>query len=193
MLFRLARPALFTLEPERAHRLTIAALKLAPPRAPATAGTLGVAVAGLRFPNPVGLAAGFVGAMIDTAINFQPYAVSDGRGWCGSTLLTNPNGVEQMAGQLTFDFAFDAYLGDGVHDPVYGGGTQIVPDFVMRSYGDYVVTINGPNAAQTALTTYRGSAVINNTNPILLEDSPERRIVEEHGLEVAADGLELEI
>lgn len=34
---------------------------------------------------------------------------------------------------------------------------------------------------------------INNTNPILLEDSPERRAVEEHGLEVAADGLELEI
>ena len=34
---------------------------------------------------------------------------------------------------------------------------------------------------------------INNTNPILIEDSPERRIVEEHGLEVAADGLELEI
>lgn len=34
---------------------------------------------------------------------------------------------------------------------------------------------------------------INNTNPILLEDSPERRVVEEHGLEVAVDGLELEI
>jgi pyrroloquinoline quinone biosynthesis protein B len=34
---------------------------------------------------------------------------------------------------------------------------------------------------------------INNTNPILLEDSAERRIVEEHGLEVAADGLELVI
>lgn len=34
---------------------------------------------------------------------------------------------------------------------------------------------------------------INNTNPILLEDSPERRAVEEHGMEVAADGLELEI
>jgi len=34
---------------------------------------------------------------------------------------------------------------------------------------------------------------INNTNPILFEDAPERRIVEEHGLEVAADGLELEI
>lgn len=34
---------------------------------------------------------------------------------------------------------------------------------------------------------------INNTNPILLEDAPERRIVEESGLEVAVDGLELEI
>lgn len=34
---------------------------------------------------------------------------------------------------------------------------------------------------------------INNTNPILLDDAPERRTVEEHGLEVAADGLELEI
>jgi pyrroloquinoline quinone biosynthesis protein B len=34
---------------------------------------------------------------------------------------------------------------------------------------------------------------INNTNPILIEDSPERRTVEAHGLEVAADGLELEI
>lgn len=34
---------------------------------------------------------------------------------------------------------------------------------------------------------------INNTNPILLEDSPERRRLERHGMEVAADGLELDI
>ncbi|WP_273845719.1 pyrroloquinoline quinone biosynthesis protein PqqB [Rubrobacter calidifluminis] len=34
---------------------------------------------------------------------------------------------------------------------------------------------------------------INNTNPILLEDSPERRAVEEAGLEVAEDGMELEV
>jgi pyrroloquinoline quinone biosynthesis protein B len=34
---------------------------------------------------------------------------------------------------------------------------------------------------------------VNNTNPILLEDSPERRAVEEHGMEVAVDGLELEV
>jgi len=34
---------------------------------------------------------------------------------------------------------------------------------------------------------------INNTNPILLEDSPERRRVEAHGIEVAEDGLEVRI
>jgi pyrroloquinoline quinone biosynthesis protein B len=34
---------------------------------------------------------------------------------------------------------------------------------------------------------------INNTNPILLEDSPERRMVEERGMEVAVDGLEVEV
>jgi pyrroloquinoline quinone biosynthesis protein B len=32
---------------------------------------------------------------------------------------------------------------------------------------------------------------INNTNPILFEDAPERRIVEQHGMEVAVDGLDL--
>jgi pyrroloquinoline quinone biosynthesis protein B len=34
---------------------------------------------------------------------------------------------------------------------------------------------------------------INNTNPILLEDSPERRLVEQSGMEVAYDGLEVEV
>jgi pyrroloquinoline quinone biosynthesis protein B len=34
---------------------------------------------------------------------------------------------------------------------------------------------------------------LNNTNPLLLEDAPERRTVEQHGLEVAVDGLELEV
>jgi pyrroloquinoline quinone biosynthesis protein B len=34
---------------------------------------------------------------------------------------------------------------------------------------------------------------INNTNPILLEDSPERAAVLEAGIEVAYDGLEIEL
>jgi pyrroloquinoline quinone biosynthesis protein B len=34
---------------------------------------------------------------------------------------------------------------------------------------------------------------INNTNPILLEDSAERRTVEEAGWEVAFDGMDVEV
>src|SRR3954470_9818377 len=31
---------------------------------------------------------------------------------------------------------------------------------------------------------------LNNTNPVLVEDAPERRLVEQHGREIAVDGLE---
>jgi len=34
---------------------------------------------------------------------------------------------------------------------------------------------------------------INNTNPMLVEDSPERTMLDQHGIEVAFDGMELEI
>jgi dihydroorotate dehydrogenase len=58
--FTLVRPLVFALDPESAHRLTISALKLVPVRAlPVADPALAVTVAGLRFPSPVGLAAGF--------------------------------------------------------------------------------------------------------------------------------------
>ena len=34
---------------------------------------------------------------------------------------------------------------------------------------------------------------MNNTNPILLDGTPERRVVEDGGVEVAVDGLEVEV
>ena len=34
---------------------------------------------------------------------------------------------------------------------------------------------------------------LNNTNPVLIEDAPERRLVEQHGMEIAVDGLELQL
>jgi pyrroloquinoline quinone biosynthesis protein B len=34
---------------------------------------------------------------------------------------------------------------------------------------------------------------MNNTNPVLLEDSPERRMVTDRGVEVAVDGLEVKV
>ena len=59
MTYALLRPLLFRLDPEKAHTLSIAALKLMPRRAAPVPGPLAVNVAGLTFPNPVGLAAGF--------------------------------------------------------------------------------------------------------------------------------------
>lgn len=59
MLFGIARPALFALAPERAHRLTLAALKAAPIGRPPCTGRLATEVAGITFPNPLGMAAGF--------------------------------------------------------------------------------------------------------------------------------------
>ena len=60
MLYRLIRPAIFALDAERAHRLTVAALKFWSPPAPDfVTGPLATRVAGLHFPNPVGMAAGF--------------------------------------------------------------------------------------------------------------------------------------
>lgn len=62
LLFRLARPALNFLDPERAHGMTIRALKLGFARTmprQADDPILATRVWALDFPNPVGLAAGF--------------------------------------------------------------------------------------------------------------------------------------
>ncbi len=58
--YSLARPLLFALEAERAHRMTIALLGHLPTgSAPASDPALAVDLAGLHFPNPVGIAPGF--------------------------------------------------------------------------------------------------------------------------------------
>lgn len=59
MIFPLLRPALFLIDPEQAHRLTIKSLGLMPHGGPAKAGALATEVAGLTFPNPLGMAPGF--------------------------------------------------------------------------------------------------------------------------------------
>lgn len=59
-LYPLLRPLIFSLDAEQAHGLTLAALKLKPASAGVKARpALQIRVAGLDFPNPVGLAAGF--------------------------------------------------------------------------------------------------------------------------------------
>ena len=58
-MFDLVRPAIFALDPERAHGLTIAALKRARFSAQQHDPSLATRVAGIDFPSPIGLAAGF--------------------------------------------------------------------------------------------------------------------------------------
>ncbi|QMW22979.1 quinone-dependent dihydroorotate dehydrogenase [Sandaracinobacteroides saxicola] len=59
-MFAFLRPLIFRLDPERAHGLTLAALKRLPlPAAPAPDPLLETRFAGLTLPSPIGLAAGF--------------------------------------------------------------------------------------------------------------------------------------
>jgi pyrroloquinoline quinone biosynthesis protein B len=57
--------------------------------------------------------------------------------------------------------------------------------------------VGGPDGSLAQLPALGVRRVIfvhlNNTNPILLDDTPERRIVADSGMEVAMDGLEVEV
>ena len=59
------------------------------------------------------------------------------------------------------------------------------------------VPLSGPGGTLEVLAGLKGPRKalvhINNTNPILLEDSPEREQVARAGVEVAYDGLEVEL
>lgn len=105
--------------------------------------------------------------LFDTRINFQPYAISNARGWCGSVLNADPGGVGEMAGQVTFDFAMDVYFDNAAITgvPILAdaySSTQLIPNFVMRSYGDIAVDVT--TAGGDRMRFY-SSAVGNNTNP----------------------------
>ena len=59
MLYPLIRPLIFRLDAERAHRLSILALQLGAIAPPPADGPLATTVAGIRFPNPLGMAPGY--------------------------------------------------------------------------------------------------------------------------------------
>jgi dihydroorotate dehydrogenase len=59
MLYSLLRPALFLADAESAHGLSLAALRLLPAGRQAHSPILQQSIAGLEFPNPVGLAPGY--------------------------------------------------------------------------------------------------------------------------------------
>ena len=96
-----------------------------------------------------------------TKIAFQPYVLSDAKGWCGSVMASNPGALEGMAGQVSFDFAFDVYfqIAPGLYSY---SSTEIVRDFEMRSYGDITVDVT---TAGGDVQSYSARAVVNNTDP----------------------------
>jgi pyrroloquinoline quinone biosynthesis protein B len=57
--------------------------------------------------------------------------------------------------------------------------------------------VGGPDGSLAQLPSLRVGRTVfvhmNNTNPMLLEDTPERRTVEDKGMEVAMDGLEVQV
>ena len=58
-LYPVLRPIVFALDAEVAHRATIAALKMLPLPSSHLPKSLRTTVAGIEFPSPVGLGAGF--------------------------------------------------------------------------------------------------------------------------------------
>jgi pyrroloquinoline quinone biosynthesis protein B len=84
---------------------------------------------------------------------------------------------------------FDATLFDD--DEMIRGGTG---NKTGRRMGH--MPLSGPEGTLRrlgGLTARRILTHINNTNPILIDDSPERREVEAAGFEIAADGMEIVI
>ncbi|HEX9713926.1 MAG TPA: hypothetical protein VGB52_15395 [Actinomycetota bacterium] len=79
---------------------------------------------------------------IDTQFNIQPYPVSDAYGWCGAIPPADPNARQAMAGQLIKDIAFDVWANDGgPHQALKPFASEVVPSFIMRSYGIYEVDV----------------------------------------------------
>ena len=94
----------------------------------------------------------------NNGLGFQPYTVSDAKGWCGSVTASHPNAHEAMAGQVMFDIIMDVYQrkADG---SLQFFSSELTPDFEMRSFGD--ITSDFPSTAQYM----HARAVVNNTNP----------------------------
>jgi len=132
---------------------------------------------------------------VSTNFAFQPYALSNAKGWCGSVLASHPNAIEPMAGQLTFDVAFDVYFQFSDGSLSYSS-TEIIRGFEMRSWGDITVDmVNSGGAPQK----FASRAVVNNTNPAstaaivnpdvntLVADPAYHNIVSFHGADVIPD------
>ena len=116
------------------------------------------------------------------------YRLTDGRG----TLVYLP-GVQALTREVRSEIAgADCLLIDGTcwRDDELGPAAR-----TSREMGH--LPVGGPDGSLAQLPALGVGRTIfvhmNNTNPILLDDAPERRAVEGSGMEVAVDGLEVEV
>ena len=89
------------------------------------------------------------------------------------------------------------------HDAVLFDGTLFTDDeMILAGVGAKTgrrmghIPISGPGGSLERLASLSGRRIfihINNTNPILLQDSPERRQVEAAGFEVGHDGMDVRL
>lgn len=105
--------------------------------------------------------------LYDNKLAFQPYALSDARGWCGSVLASHPDAHEAMAGQVKFDVAFDVYFKNADGTYTYWS-TEITPNFEMRSFGDIYLDLSTTTGGSQVM---HARAVVNNTDPTVPNQS----------------------
>ncbi len=121
------------------------------------------------------------------------YRLTDERS--GGTLVYLP-GVQSLTPELRAEIAgVDCLLIDGTcwrDDELIQLG---LAGKTSREMGHLPIDGPGGSLAQLPPLVVRRTIFVhmNNTNPILLDDSPERRIVADRGMEVAMDGLEVEV
>lgn len=104
----------------------------------------------------------------ENTLAFQPYALSDAKGWCGSVMAAHPNAHEAMAGQVTFDVAFDVYFVNANGTMTYWS-TEITRGFEMRSYGDIIIDLTSADGVGKQQMSAR--AIVNNTDPLVSNQS----------------------
>ncbi|PZP86597.1 MAG: dihydroorotate dehydrogenase (quinone) [Azospirillum brasilense] len=169
--YRLYRPALFLLPPEKAHRAAIRALQMGvAPKSQFTHPSLATELAGLKLPSPVGLAAGFdknaeaVEGLQKAGFGFVEIGTVTPRAQPGNPAPRMFRLVEHEAviNRLGFNNegmdAAAARLAANRHGGVVGGNVgknkdseQALPDYVaaMRAlygYVDYITAnISSPN------------------------------------------------
>jgi len=134
-----------------------------------------------------------------SSVVVEPFQVGDATGFVfrdGGGVVTYVPGLERLDDAVLSRFAAsDLVLVDGT----FWRGDELahlgISDRTAADMGH--VPLSGPGGTLEALAILeRPRKVlvhINNTNPILLEDSPEREQVSHAGVEVAYDGLEVEL